>query len=292
MSSSDTGAEQKATAANGQARGGQAKQAEQTVVTSGELPARPERIVSLAPNVTEILFDLGAGERIVGVTRFCDFPAEAKEIPKIGGIVDTDLEAIIARRPDLVVGTTSGADPEIARQLDQAGIAYGFVAMDTLEQTYRGIEEIGEFVGQAEEGRALASQMKASIDKMVQASRGADRPKVLMVFGRNPLVAAGPGTFGHELVELAGGQNVMADAKTSYPKLDIEKVISLNPERIIDATMAGENLDTTFWTQYASIDAVKDDHVYLIEDPVVLRPAPRLVEGFETIRAAVKGEEE
>jgi iron complex transport system substrate-binding protein len=281
--------------------GTKAAGAEQAVVTSGDVvgsdsSTEPARIVSLAPNVTEILFELGAGQRIVGVTRFCDYPAEAKDIPKIGGIVDTDFEAIIARRPDLVVGTSSGADPKIARQLDEADIAYGFVRMDNLEQTYRGIEKIGDFIGAADRGRALAAKMKARVDEVARASqpasKQAERPRVLMVFGRNPLVAAGPKTFGHELVELAGGDNVMGDAQTSYPKLDIEKVISLNPERIIDATMAGEELDAEFWTEYDSIDAVQGGHVYLIADPVVLRPAPRLVEGLGIIRKAVEGDQQ
>lgn len=260
-----------------------------SVAKSEQVPEKPQRIVSLAPNVTEILFAIGAGERIVGVTRFCDFPSRAKEIPKVGGIVDVDLEAILAKRPDLVVGTSSGADPEIADKLDEAGVSYGFVRMDNLAETYRGIRKIGELVGSPKEGEELAKTMEADIAQVSQASSEGEAPRVLMVFGRNPLIAAGPGTFGHELVEIAGGKNVMADAKTSYPKLDIEKVISLDPARIIDATMAGEGLDTEFWTQYSSIDAVEEGHVYLIDDPVVLRPAPRLVEGLQTIREAVDG---
>ncbi|QDG51258.1 hypothetical protein FIV42_11055 [Persicimonas caeni] len=259
------------------------------VVVTDELPGRPERIVSLAPNVTEILFALDAGDRLVGVTRFCDYPAQAAEIPKVGGIVDVDLEAILAKEPDLVVGTSSGADPKIAKKLDDAGIPYGFVRMDNLAQTYRGIAKIGELVGAADKAEALAADMEAKMDRVADSARDGEHPRVLMIFGRNPLIAAGPGTFGHELVELAGGKNVLADAKAPYPKLDIEKVISLDPERIIDATMAGEGLDTEFWNQYPSIDAVERGHVYLIDDPVVLRPAPRLVDGLRTIREAIVG---
>lgn len=266
-----------------------AEQDSSEVVVTDDVPSRPERIVSLAPNVTEILFAIGAGDRVVGVTRFCDYPAETAEIPKVGGIVDVDLEAILARKPDLVVGTTSGADPKIADKLDDAQVPYGFVRMDNLAQTYGGISEIGKLVGASDEADKLAAQMKSDIDAVAQRARDDEHPRVLMIFGRNPLIAAGPGTFGHELVELAGGQNVLGDADTSYPKLDIEKVISLDPERIIDATMAGEGLDTEFWNQYPSIDAVEHERVYLIDDPVVLRPAPRLVEGLETIREAVVG---
>lgn len=259
------------------------------VVVTDDIPARPERIVSLAPNVTEILFAIGAGERLVGVTRFCDYPAETARIPKVGGIVDVDLEAILAKKPDLVVGTTSGADPKIAHELAAADMPYGFVRMDNLAQTYRGIAEIGELVGASSEADVLARRMKAEIDEIAERAAASEPPRVLMVYGRNPLIAAGPGTFGHELVELAGGRNVLADAKTSYPKLDVEQVISLDPERIIDATMAGESLDTEFWNLYPSLDAVKEGHVYLIDDPVVLRPAPRLVEGLGTIRQAIAG---
>ncbi len=265
------------------------KQAAPEVVATDDVPERPERIVSLAPNVTEILFELGAGERLVGVTRFCDYPAAAAQIPKVGGIVDVDLEAILAKKPDLVVGTSSGADPKIAEKLDAADIPYGFVRMDNLAQTYRGVRKIGELVGARDEADELARDMKARITEVAERAKDTEPPRVLMVFGRDPLIAAGPNTFGHELVELAGGKNVMADAKTAYPKLDIEKVISLDPERIIDATMAGKGLDREFWSEYASIDAVANNDVYLIDDPVVLRPAPRLVEGLETIRRAVEG---
>ncbi len=260
------------------------------LVVSEDLPDRPERIVSLAPNITEILFELGAGERVVAVTRFCDYPPEAAELPKVGGVVDTDLEAILAERPELVVGVTSGGDAEVAKKLAKAGVAHAFVRMDDLEETYEGIQTIGELVDESERAEAIVAEMKKRIAESADDGAGdADRPTVLMLYGRDPLIAAGPGTFGHELVELAGGQNVLADAKTSYPNLDVEKVISLNPERIIDASEAAKDANGDFWGQYETIDAVAAGHVYPLRDPVVLRPAPRLTEGLAKIRTAIEG---
>ncbi len=265
--------------------------ASRQVVVGGELPAHPKRIVSLAPNVTEILFAVGAGDQVVAVTRFDDYPPQVKKLPKVGGVVDFDLEAVMAHKPDLVVGTMSGADPKAAAKLDKAHIPYTFVRMDNLEQTYRGIRKIGEVAGHKDQGDRVAGHMKQQIDAIADEAKTAKkRPRVLLVYGRKPLVAAGPGSFGHELVELAGGQNVLADAKTAYPKLDIEKVIELDPERIIDATMASKGLDTDFWKQYSSITAVREGHVYLVDDPVVLRPAPRLVEGLKLFRKAIRGD--
>lgn len=259
------------------------------VVTSERMPGKPRRIVSLAPNTTEILFELGAGEHVVGVTRFCDYPAEAAERPKIGGIINPDFEAIVAREPDLVVGVTSGADKSIRDQLDGAGISYAFAEMDTIEETYAGILHIGVWVGEDRKAREVVDEMRDRIESLTVQTPAEQRPSVLFVYGRNPLTVAGPGTFGHELVERAGGSNPMADSETKYPKVDLEKVLDLDPDRIIDATM-GESVDEGFWAQYDDLSAVEQGRVYRLEDTALLRPGPRLVDGLERVREAVRGD--
>jgi iron complex transport system substrate-binding protein len=271
------------------------------VVASDDLPANPERIVSLAPNVTEILFAVGAGPRVVAVTRFDDYPPQVESLPKIGGIIDVDLEAILAQRPDLIVGTSAGANADLLAKLDKVQLPYLFVQMNTLDEIYGGIRKFGDAVGRGEQAARVAAEMKAEIDAIAAKAEPSDsktgdsaknaRPRVLLVYGHDPLVAAGPGSFGHQLLELAGGQNVLAGAMSPYPNLDVEKVLSLNPERIIDATVSANTgakpLDTPFWSKYDSIAAVRNDHVYRFENPVLLRPAPRLVEGLKMLRAAI-----
>ena len=256
-------------------------------VVSDELPEKPERIVSLAPNITEIVFELDAGERVVGVTRFCDYPPDTEDVPKIGGVIDPDLEAIAARKPDLVIGVTSGADTEIQQQLDAAGLAYAFVEMDDIEETYAGIRVVGDWIGASSRADELADSMRARIDELTVESP-ADRPSVLFVYGRKPLTVAGPGTFGHELIRRAGGRNPMAGAENKYPKIDLEKVLEIDPDRIIEATMAPTS-DADYWAQYDELAAVKHEHVYRLEDNALLRPGPRLVEALESVRAAIQG---
>ncbi len=259
------------------------------VVVSDQMPGKPRRIVSLAPNVTEILFELGAGEHVVAVTRFCDYPAEADALPKIGGIVDLDLEAIIAQEPDLVVGVTSGADEAIREQLDRAGLSYAFAEMDTIGETYAGIHYIGAWVGEDRKAREVVDAMQTRMDELT-VDEPEDRPSVLFVYGRKPLTVAGSGTFGHELLVRAGGENPMADAETMYPKVDLEKVLEVDPDRIIDATM-GASVEEEYWAQYGDLRAVKNGHVYRLTDNALLRPGPRLVEGLEQVRQAVRGGE-
>lgn len=279
------------------------------VVASDDLPANPQRIVSLAPNITEILFELDAGKRVVAVTRYDDFPPEVKSLPKIGGIIDVDLEAVLTQQPDLVVGTNAGTNDELIAKLKKSDIPYLFVQMNTLKEIYAGIQKFGDAIGRGDRASEVRTEMKSKIDAIShstrensarQNSRHAQRPSVLMVFGHDPLVAAGPGSFGHEMLELAGGQNVLEDAKSPYPNVDIEKILSLNPDRIIDATITYNtsttdddetavqpSQDRNFWAKYDSLSAVKNKHVFYFENPVLLRPAPRLVEGLKIMHRAI-----
>ncbi|MGM0557674.1 MAG: cobalamin-binding protein [Myxococcota bacterium] len=252
------------------------------------MPGKPRRIVSLAPNVTEILFELGAGDRVVAVTRFCDYPAAADELPEIGGIVDPDLEAIASHDPELVIGVTSGADTSIRDQLDRADISYAFAEMDDIEETYAGILRIGSWVGEDRRALELVEEMKKGMQAASVDTPAEERPSVLFVYGRKPLTVAGAGTFGHELLRRAGGRNPMADAEVKYPKVDLEKVLEIDPDRIIDATM-GAAVKEGYWQQYEALTAVEQGHVYRLDDNALLRPGPRLVEGLGQIREAVRG---
>lgn len=267
------------------------------VVASDALPADPKRIVTLAPNVTEVLFALGAGERIVAVTRYDDYPPEVKKLPKIGGIIDVDLEAVLTQRPDLVVGTSAGSDGTLIAKLEKSKIPYLFVQMNTLEETYGGIQEFGDVIGLGEKAAEVRGDMKSKIDAIAQSTNDKDhtRPTVLLVYGHDPLVVAGPGSFGHEMLELAGADNAVGDSKNAYPVLDIEKILSLNPDRIIDATIAPDGPDKddaptpaeAFWSKYDSLSAVKNKQVHYFDDPVLHRPAPRLVEGLKIMHKAI-----
>jgi iron complex transport system substrate-binding protein len=258
------------------------------VVTAHALPSStPQRVVSLAPNVTELLFALNLGERVVGVTRYCDWPPEAKGRPVIGGFIDPDIEAILAQRPELVIGMTSPGNEALPQALKRAGLPHLFLRMDTLDQTVEATRALGRLLHIAPRADALAAQIAQGL---VPAPAGADRPSALFVLGHDPIVVAGPGSFGHELLILAGATNAAAHLHSPYPTLDAEAVVALAPTLIIDTTMTPEQgaPPVSRWAKWGAIPAVKAGRVYSFSDPSLLRPGPRLPEALRRVRAAVE----
>ena len=263
------------------------------IVKSPERPERPERIVSLAPNLTEVLFALGAGERVVGVTRFCDYPPEAvAALPKVGGFVDPDLEAILAARPDLVVGMKAG-EASIADRLQEANLRYVAFQADDIASTRALIEELGALIGAEQQAEALIVRFDSEL-KPRPLPDGLSAPEVLFVLGHDPLIAAGHGTFAHQLIERAGGRNALAASRGAYPVLDMERVIALDPDLILDAVMAPEDEErdgstSTFWSAYGSLAAVERGQIQVVDDPALLRPGPRLGGALKRLAPLVHG---
>ena len=260
---------------------------------SDEWPQDPQRIVSLAPNITEILFELGLGDRVVGVTRYCDWPPQATDIPKIGGMLDPDYEAILATRPEVVLGVKDGADHQVVERLESAGVAFGFLAMDDLATIQRGFHLLGIWLGAEER----ADELKEDFDRALRAeSRSVretldlDGATALVVYDHEPVVAAGVGSFGHEILILAGLQNALGDDLGSYPVLDMEKVMSLNPAVIIDVSIGPTTEEVAqFWERFDSLDAVQTGRVVHVDDPVMMRPGPRIPEALRRLGEAVEG---
>lgn len=260
------------------------------VAKSDDLSDDPRRIVSLAPNITEILFELGVGDRVVAVTSHCDYPEAATEKPSVGTFANPDFETIVAKKPDLVVGVVSGGDRGVFERLKSVDLPHAFVRMETVEETVRGIETVGELVGRHGEAASLAASLERRLDRLRSRWAGEPARRVLLVYGHEPLVAAGPGTFGHQLLEAAGADNVLADAGTQYPRLDIEKVVESSPEVIVDTATIANPDDGDFWASHTSIEAVRQDRVRYLTDPVVLRPGPRLPEALRRIGGAIHGD--
>ena len=258
--------------------------------TSATLPPNPARIVSLAPNLTEIVFALGAGDRLVGVTRFCDTPLEAKALPKIGGFIDPDMEAILAREPDLILGMKSG-DAKILTTFKTQNLPYLFLDMPHIDATYKGILAVGRALGREAAATELVAQMRAQVHQAAvtagarSSTAGAHGPKVLFAIAHAPLIVAGPKTFGHELLQLAGATNLAAPSPTAYPTWDMERVLALDPDVILDATMNPEAPQEAeaFWKAQPSLKAVKTNRVILLQDPMYLRPGPRLGKALKAL---------
>ena len=255
------------------------------------LTAYPERIVSLAPSNTEILFALGAGDRIVAVTNYCDYPPEVERLPRIGGFSDASLELIVSVQPDLVLAAR--LNPlEALESLKRFDIPVFVLAPSTLEETIRIIRQTGRLIGSDEAADRLTKQLEARIEavrKTVSAIGQEDRPRVIWGRLSAPFYSAGPGSFIDDLIRTAGGRNIIGSGNT-WPQIGLETVVDRNPEVIIVSVESPERIpeeiarlrETSGWK---TIDAVKTGRVYHLDLDLLGRPGPRLVDGLERLAA-------
>jgi iron complex transport system substrate-binding protein len=246
------------------------------------LAAVPRRIVSLAPSLTEIVFLLGQEEKLVGVTRFCDHPPAAAGLPRVGGIVDPDVERIVAARPDLVLCTTDGNPRERVRMLEEAGIPCFAVGPQDLAAVYRTIERIADLLGVHERGRREADALRKRARRASRPGRGPS-PRVLFLVSTAPVIAAGAGTFLDEIVRTAGGRNAAAGYAGRYPRLGVEDLIASGPDVVLVASMTGSETLPVSVTRWKEIPAFRNGDVVSLDGDLVTRPGPRLVDGLETV---------
>lgn len=257
---------------------------------------RARRIVSLAPSVTEILFGLGLDAEVVGVTDFCDYPARAKGRPKVGGFKGKSLEAIVALSPDVVIGTRDGNEEGLLQTLNRLHIPLLTVQPRTLSEVIWSVRRIGEAVGRKESAEELARFCEGRLSEVQARVGGAHRFRVLLVYGREPLVLAGPGTFADDLIRLAGGENVTGDAGVPYPRFSLETVLARAPEVIVEGAMGSEGVDEkarsaiSFWSRFPSLPAVREGRIVAIPENLIARPGPRLFDGLLQLARALHPE--
>lgn len=253
----------------------------------------PRRIISLAPSTTETLFALGLGDRIVGVTSFCDQPVEARAKPKIGGMSNPSLEAIISLKPDLVVMTMDGNPKEVEGRLRSMGIRTYVWKARTLAELPEGIRDLGRAVVAAERSDRLARELRDSIERFKKdhAARPAQaRKKVLLMIWPEPLIVAGPGTIMDDAVRMLGHENIAAGSKTQYPKYSLEEVIRQAPDVIFVGKASGMDMQAVsqgILKRMSSVPAVRSGAVCYISDSLY-RLGPRVVSGIEELTACVQ----
>jgi ABC-type Fe3+-hydroxamate transport system substrate-binding protein len=262
-------------------------------VSSANPPAPPKRIVSLAPSVTEIMFALGLGENIVGVTTFCDYPEEAKKKPKIGGMSNPSLEAILSLKPDLVVMTTDGNPKEIEERLQSLKVKTFIFTARRLRELPQGIRDMGSALDVREQSEKLAREIEDAIESTkgkYSAPRATRRKKVLFIVWPEPLIAAGPGTVIDDAVSLLGYENIAETAATQYPKYSLEEVIHQAPEALIIGSATGMDMRAVsrgFLKKLANVPAVKKGAVCYTSDKLY-RLGPRVIKGIEELAECLK----
>jgi iron complex transport system substrate-binding protein len=250
------------------------------------LSREPRRLVSLAPSLTEIVFLLGQEKKLVGVTRYCNYPPRAETLPKIGGIADPDVERIVAAAPDLVLCTTDGNPREKVRALEQLGIPCFAAAPQDLAGIHAAIERIGEILGVPEAARREANALRARVANATHGKSG-PVPNVLFVVSTSPIIAAGEGTFMDELVRLSGGRNAAAAFSGRYPRLSVENLLAVRPDVIFIAAMAGVEKFSPQVTRWREIPAFRDGAVVSLVGDLVTRPGPRMVTALEAVSLAL-----
>lgn len=242
------------------------------------IPTKITRVVSLAPNLTENIFAVGAGDRLVGVTTFCNYPEQAKEIAKIGDTMTPNMETIVALKPDVVFVSTASQIEAFMKTLEQNGIAVYVTNPMSVEEVFAGLHKLDSIF--MNEDIVSVESLRGRVSN-IQERVASERPaKVFVQISKEPLFTIGKAAFVNDLLRIAGGESVTANVESAYPKLSKETASALNPEAIIlsDSEDNREPNDA-----FKSSPAVKNGRVYKVNADILSRPGPRLVDALEQI---------
>ncbi len=264
-------------------------------------PAIPARIVSTSPSITEVLFALQLGDRVVGVSTYCRYPKEVLTLPKVGTFLKPEPETIVRLQPDLVfVHKGPNTAPT---QLAALGIKTAIVGRGALPSVFSTIQEISAAAGVHDRGDALVHRIQGDLDRVKASVAGKPQRRVLVIVGRRTgtltdMIAVGPGSYLHDLVAIAGGVNVVGSARFEYPRISMESVISLAPDVIIDVGEMGESpadserrrkVTEGLWAQQRLVAAVRAGAVHAVHDEAFVVPGPRVVDVARTMARWIHG---
>jgi len=262
---------------------------------AAQIRARPQRIISLVPALTEMLFAVGAGPQVIAVSSFDEYPPEVKHLERVGALLDPNLERILSLRPDLVA--VYGSQQDLKTQLARASIpvySYRHAGLADITSTIR---DIGERAGHATEARAVVARIETQLASIKARVGAAHRPRTLLVFGREAgalrgIYASGGTGFLHDMLEAAGGDDVFADIKRESVQATTELILARRPEVILEIRAAASetgNLaaETAVWHALASVPAVRNNRIHFVIDPRMVVPGPRVAEATELLARAL-----
>lgn len=256
---------------------------------STDSPNKPTRIVSLAPNLTEILFALGLDEEIAAVSSDSDYPPEAAKKSKVGTFWQPNTEAIIACKPDLVITLWFEQQKSVADSLKRLGYEVLTLKIEKIEELLTAIQNIGTATGCRQRSDELAENLSNQLNDLQLKLSLTNKVKVLWAVQVEPLRVAGRNTFINELIELAGGENAIGPTISQYPQIGTEELLVCGAQAIIQSAMGKSNISEqqqaaeTFWSKWSSLPAVKNNRIYVVEPDTTLRLGPRLSQGIEIV---------
>lgn len=260
------------------------------LVCAASLAAQPARIVSTAPSITEILFALGVGDRVVGVTTYCHYPPDARKLPKIGTFSQPNLEAILSARPDLVLVLKTPIHSK--SQYAATNLNVVEVQLTSVSQIVGAVQAIGRAAGVPDRAASLSARITRALREL--RSRVASKPPVTVMYlvGRTPgalegMIAAGKGSYLDDIMTIAGGRNILADSPVDYPRVSMEQVLARNPQVIVDlgdhpdpnsVTSRDQAAIVALWSRHSALRAVRDKRVHAVASTIFTVPGPRVVE--------------
>jgi len=249
------------------------------------LSKSPTRIVSLGPNVTEILFAIGAGDQLVGVTEFCNYPPEALQKPKVG-YSNPNLEAVMVLQPDLVLAPKEFLKPDMIMKLEQLKVPVFVMAAATVEDVFAHLSTIGRMLDRSSEADDVTMTLRRRIGEVKSRIDGVPPVRVLYVLNSQPLITVGPGSYIDQLVTMAGGINIAAQSGMPYPRLSMEVVLQQDPEVLLFPVGKSEGIsadEQQAWRQWPAMTAVARGRLHQIPADLLNRPGPRIAQALELL---------
>ena len=259
-----------------------------TLGLSLQAQTKPSRIISLVPGATEMLFAIGAGPRVVAVSSYDKEPPEVTSLPRVGALVDPDVERILSLKPDLIV--VYGSQHDLAQQMGRAGIAHFSYVHGGLPDIFRTIRELSARTGDTEQGERVVKGIEATLADVAKRVAGRPRPKTMIVFGREPgalrnVYASGGYGFLHDVLAIAGGDDVFSDVKRESVQASTELILTRAPEVIVELRADDESApDPAVWQTLASVPAVRNNRIVLLTGSDMVTAGPRI--GQATLRLA------
>ena len=246
-----------------------------------EIPTHPTRIISLAPNITETLYLLGAQDRLIGDTTECSWPEAAKHKPKIGDLLNPNYEVILAAKPDLIIASTAGNDESAVMRLASLGLPVYVAAPRTVEDIFQTVEDIGRITDCAAQGLKLTDQMKERLEKVKSKIAGQKPIRAFFITWFDPLLTPGKNTFENDVLRLAGVASITADIPQYYPRYSLEQLLVKDPDVILTVEHEGDPLpDFKKVPGWKDLRAVKENRVYFVSE-FLQHPSPLFVDGVE-----------
>lgn len=258
-----------------------------SAASAAPAPAAKQRVVSLIPSLTEDLFAVGAGAKVVGVSAYTDYPPAARHLPVVGSFASVNAERIVELRPDLVLGIASQST--LVRDLARSGIPTMLLRDDTLADVYANLQTVGAVTGRAAAAAGLVARLKARTAALVRtAKRSGPAPSVFVVLGTSPVFTVGKGSYIASLITLAGGRNATDDIAAPYARYSAEALVARQPDvLVVDPDIGFPNVINT--TPWSALRAVRLHHVYTLPDAAILeRPGPRYNDGLAWLIASLR----